>query len=80
MAARKLWRTVWRSVDAETVHRVDQHESRAAAYRYVENDAANYAAVPSPSRQVTLVFVDERDGLGWQLYELVDLADYGKES
>ncbi len=76
MATQMKWRTVWRSVDGDLpeVHRVDHHESRAEAYRYVRDDAANYDAAPSPGRQVTLVFVG--GDLGWELHERVDLADY----
>lgn len=72
---RKLWRTDWR--DDASAYRSTRHESQAAAYRYVRNDAANYACNPDVRPRFTEVWVDERDGRGWQLYERVDLADYG---
>ncbi len=68
---RKLWSTTLASLPDRR-----RHESRAQAYRYVANDAANWAAGALRSRHVS-VWVDERDGRGWKLQEQVDLADYG---
>lgn len=67
---RKLWSTQQEEPGAD----LRRHESRAQAYRYVENDCRNYLA----NRRVrfTNVFVDERDGFGPQLHERVDLEEW----
>ena len=50
------------------------HESKAEAYRYVTNDRANWqaGALRSP---IVRVWVDDRDGTGWHLYERVNFAE-----
>lgn len=55
----------------------DRPESKASAYRYVRNHAANWdcGALRSP---ILNVEVDERDGQGWRLYERIDLRTYGE--
>lgn len=68
MSARKLWATRIDRIPGE----YRRHESKAQAYRYVENDVANWLAGALRSQYVT-VYVDERDGRGLQVYERVDL-------
>jgi hypothetical protein len=69
-AQRKLWSTT-------VVGNRRRHESRAQAYRYVENDRRNWLA-GALRDSVVNVWVDERDGRGWQLYERIDFAGEGK--
>jgi hypothetical protein len=70
MMARKLWKITW----PEVPRSVERPESQAAAYRYVRAQAANWQcdALRSP---LLNVYVDERDGQGWQLYERIDLRE-----
>jgi hypothetical protein len=69
--ARKLWATQFVQVPGSEKRR---HESKVMAYRYVDNDRANWqcGALRSP---FVHVFVDERDGRGWKLYEKIDLSE-----
>lgn len=54
-----------------------QHPSQPAAYRKVQEWAVEFrAGVLNPRVREIEVYVDERDGAGWQLYERVNLADY----
>ncbi len=69
-ALRKRWAT--QLVGGTAMRR---HESKAEAYRYARNDAANYDAGAYRDIDTVKVWVDERDGNGWQLYESVSLAD-----
>lgn len=58
----------------------ENHRSQAAAYRCVANWAEEFRAdVLNPRIRQIEVYVDERDGHGWKLYERIELADYGKE-
>lgn len=66
---RKLWATRFDRIPNE----YRRHESKVQAYRYVENDRANWACGALVSQYVT-VYVDERDGHGWQVYERIDLS------
>lgn len=68
---RKLWAT--RTLVAVPPRR---HESRAAAYRHVQDIATQYAAgsLRQGTTHVT-VFVDERDGRGWQCFERLSLDE-----
>lgn len=68
---RKLWAT--RLLPSLPYKR---HESQAAAYRHVQHLATEHAAgsLRADISRVT-VFVDERDGRGWQRFEVLDLAD-----
>lgn len=70
MTARKLWATAFARVRPDK----RRHESKAAVYRYVEGVSADWAAGALRSQHLT-VYVDERDGRGWQTYEHIDLAD-----
>lgn len=65
---RKLWRTRFDFPGAPN----HQHESQAATYRWVREQVRN-----REQRRVQhlTVFVDERDGRGYQTYERIDLAD-----
>lgn len=71
-AKRKLWSTLPSYAGAAR----RKHESRAEAYRYALNDARNFAGGSlRPGFTHTNVYVDERAGRGWQLYERLDLAE-----
>lgn len=67
---RKLWATRFGFVAAQ-LHR---HESHAATYRYIQRQAELWADGILRSQHLT-VFVDERDGRGFQTYERIDLAE-----
>ena len=69
---RKRWATVRGPNPGMDVTPDDgrRHGSRAAAYRYVRHDSVNYAGGSAYSH--TDVWVDERDGRGWQLDKHVD--------
>lgn len=49
-------------------------ESKVKVYRWIQNEVANWlcGAVPTPWVEV---WVDERRGQGWQLYERVNLEE-----
>lgn len=66
---RKLWSTTFSGVPGRR-----KHESRAQAYRYVENDRRNWLAGALRSSIID-VWVDERDGRGWRRYERINFAD-----
>jgi hypothetical protein len=70
MSKRKIWATKFDIPGAP----YRRHESRVMAYRYVDADRANWAAGVLRSSHLT-VYVDERDGLGWQTYERIDLSE-----
>lgn len=67
---RKLWATGFHLI--ATPKR--RHESKASAYRQVENDVRNWLAGALRSQHLG-VYVDERDGQGWRVYERIDLAE-----
>lgn len=73
MSARKLWATSFPRIPGEK----KRHESKAAAYRYVVDDAARNWLAGALRSQHLMVWVDERDGRGWQRYEDIDLATFG---
>lgn len=75
MTGRKLWATSYR-VPGSPMRR---HESKAAVYRYVRGEVANWLAGALRSQHLT-VWVDERDGKGIRRYETVDLATFGADS
>jgi hypothetical protein len=69
--ARKLWKVEIGDYEGG-IQMAARPESKAKAYDiYVANAAGVY--------DYAEVWVDERDGRGWQLYERINLADYGKE-
>ncbi len=70
---RKLWSTT-QGPEASSVAELKRrrHESRSRAYGYVDNDAGNYACGSRYS--FTDVWVNERDGHGWRLYERIEHA------
>lgn len=72
-AKRKLWATQFRFAGAL----LRRHESKAAAYRYIQNDLRNWLVGGLRTHHLT-VFVDERDGQGYQVYERIDLAELAK--
>jgi hypothetical protein len=80
MSARKLWKvTFGRS------GRYVRPESKAKTYEiYVPNARGDYRfaleyGTPEHAEQLRhiTVWVDERDGQGWQRYEDIDLATWG---
>jgi hypothetical protein len=73
MPNRKLWSTKFTRIPVDRV----RHESKAAAYRHVENEVRNWLAGALRSQHLA-VYVDERDGYGWKLYETLDLAEMSK--
>lgn len=73
MGKRKLWATRYERL--VTPYR--RHESKTAVYRYVENEVANWLCNALRSQHLT-VYVDERDGQGWQVYERIDLDGLAK--
>lgn len=73
MSKRKLWATRY----ARIVGPMRRHESKAAVYRYVENEVANWLCNALRSQHLT-VYVDERDGQSWQVYEHIDLDELAK--
>lgn len=63
--ARKLWKVergdlIWRP------------ESQAKAYAIVRTEATNWVQTQIP---IVRVYIDERDGQGWQLYEVINLKE-----
>ena len=63
---RKLWATQYK--DFPPV----RHQSRAVAYEYVR-----FVGGLCSLGQVSIL-VDERDGLGWQVHERIDLAELAR--
>lgn len=73
---RKLWATqFWGVHTPRSAKR--PHESKAAVFRYVEAQVANWLDSAVLSKNLT-VYVDERDGQGWQVYERIDLDELAK--
>lgn len=70
MSKRKLWCTEFTDSATPRV----RHESRAAVYRYVEAQRANWQCGALRFHRLN-VRVDERDGRGWRLYERIDLSE-----
>jgi hypothetical protein len=72
MAARKLWSTT-RGPESPAIEEMyrKRYPSQAAAYQRVRHEAQ----VGFEPRDHVDVWVDERDGHGWQHYERVQLAD-----
>lgn len=66
---RKLWATRYDFAGAPR----RSHESQAATYRWVREQARLWSLGALRSQRLT-VFVDERDGRGYQTYERIDLA------
>lgn len=73
MSKRKLWATAFARVRPDK----RRHESQSAAYRYVQNEAANWLSGALRSQHLT-VYVDERDGRGWQTFEHIDLDEVAR--
>ena len=68
---RKLWST-------QFAHRARlRHQSQAAAYRYIQEKAADWRAGLLDFQRVT-VYVDTREGFGWQTYEHIDLDEVAR--
>ena len=72
MSKRKLWATAFLRIASEK----RRHESQAAVWRYVQSECANWLAGALRSQHL-VVYVDERDGQGWQTFEQIDLAEWG---
>ena len=70
---RKVWATRFPYIATD----YRKHPSQPAAYREVAREAENWrrGVLQSP---VLAVYVDERDGQGWQLYERINLAEWAK--
>lgn len=71
MSVRKLWKVTRSGAGACTY----RPESQTAAYRYIQAEAANYQCSPATHSPLLSVYVDGRDGQGWQLYEEIDLRE-----
>jgi hypothetical protein len=70
---RKLWK-----VKYFCAHDVARPDSKASAYRYVEQKRSLWACRSPESRdhwRYLEILVDVRDGRGWQLHETIDLGD-----
>lgn len=67
---RKLWSTTWPEIPGGRT----RFDSKALTYRTIRRMAVNWRAggLRSPLMNV---YVDERDGQGWQLYERIDLRE-----
>lgn len=70
---RKLWATQFPTSAGSML----RHESKAAVYRYIEGKVADWLCNALRSQHLT-VFVDERDGRGWQTFEPIDLDELAK--
>lgn len=68
MTLRKRWSTTFPRIASGRIC----HESKAAAYRWVHKQAENQRMLRST---VVAVYVDERNGVGWELYETIDLKE-----
>jgi len=67
----------WKIVDNFTDRSM---ESKAAAYRYVENVIREWGVGSRRQDLPTVrVYVDERDGNGWRLYERVNLSNLRRQ-
>lgn len=73
---RKRWSTtILVANGSETRHR-KAHPSQAAVYRWLQWRAEELAAgMLADDRSKVIVWLDERDGRGWQRFENVDLAE-----
>jgi len=67
VAVRKLWKV-------EHGDRVWRPESKVKAYNIVQAQAANHQCARF-KLHIIRIYVDERDGQGWQLYEAIDLRE-----
>lgn len=74
MSVRKLWKVTWPELPIPG----QRHESKAAAYRYVDAELANWQCGGMRSPYLN-VYIDERDGHGWQLYERIDMRTWTGE-
>jgi hypothetical protein len=70
---RKLWATRFPYVPTD----MKKHESKPAAYRYVTREVDLWRRGALRSKDV-VVYVDEQDGRGWQVFERIDLAELAK--
>lgn len=68
MSTRKKWATRHGGVGP-----YKRHESRAAAYRYVESQRG-FWAVGMLRHQTLVVYVNNGDERGWQVSERIDLG------
>jgi len=71
---RKLWATSFPQIVSDR----KRHPSEAAVYRWLHGAAFDWRHGALRSQHVT-VWVDTREGFGWQRYELIDLAEFGGE-
>jgi hypothetical protein len=67
---RKLWATKYVIPGAPYL----RHPSEAAVWRSVNDERARWKSGILRTRHLT-VYVDERDGQGWQIYAMVDLNE-----
>jgi hypothetical protein len=65
MAKRKLWKV-------ERGGKVWRPKSQVMAYRIVHGETGNWVRTQDP---IIRVYVDERDGQGWRLYEVLNLKE-----
>lgn len=67
---RRKWQLRYRTTAA-----VDTFPSQRKAYEFIGDLARAYHAEPDTTDPRVYVFVDERDGRGWQSYEDVMLTE-----
>jgi hypothetical protein len=72
MSTRKLWSAMYPQIPERCRTRF---ESKAKAYRWVQNERANWDCHGKLGASRINIYVDERDGQGWQLYEDLDLSE-----
>lgn len=70
---RKLWR-ILSEANIRDLALVTRPETKAAAYRWVQHQAGRFQDGFLKDPHV-VVYVDERDGRGWQTYEKIDLRE-----
>lgn len=70
---RKLWKTLSQA-KAVDLALSEHQESGAAVYRWVQVQAGRWHGGDLKDPFV-VVYVDERDGRGWQIYDRIDLRE-----
>lgn len=72
---RKLWATSYTGLH----QRRFGHKTEEATYEWVRQEAREWAA-GNRAFQLVTVYVDERDGQGFRLFEVCDLAVLGEST
>lgn len=76
MSKRKRWAVSPEHTGGDLKYR-NRFESKAAVYRWVENETRNWLC-GAPRSPILVIYVDERDGEDWQTYERLDLRELAK--